>query len=55
MFYFAQFRPDKKEAWRMLDERQMGSLSQTPAFITVLKLDQDPEQLAEAGEDPIDH
>lgn len=55
MYYFAQFRPDKKEAWRMIDERQLQSLQQPPAFMTVLKIDQDPEQLAEAGEDPVDH
>lgn len=55
MYHFLQFKPNKKEAWRMYDERQLSDLEQPPAFITVLKVDQDPENFAENGEDPLDH
>lgn len=55
MYHFLQFRPDKKEVWRFFDEKQLGGLEKAPAFMTVLAVDQDPELLAEAGEDPVDH
>lgn len=55
MYHFVQFRPDKKESWRLLDEKQLPGLEKRPAFITILSVDQDPEILAEAGEDALDH
>lgn len=55
MYHFLQFNPNKKEAWRLYDEKQLPDLPQPPAFITVLKVDQDPENYAENGEDPLDH
>jgi hypothetical protein len=55
MYRFLQFRPDKKEAWRMFDERQLPNLEQPPAFMTVLQVDQDPEHFAQNGEDPAEH
>lgn len=55
MYHFLQFRADKKEAWRLFDTKQLPDLEKKPAFITVLAIDQDPEHLAGAGEDPIDH
>ena len=55
MYHFLQFRADKKEAWRLHDERQLSQLEKKPAFITVLAVDQDPEVFAENGEDPVDH
>ena len=55
MYHFLQFNPNKKEAWRLYDEKQLADLPQPPAFITVLRVDQDPENYAENGEDPLDH
>lgn len=55
MYNFLQFRADKKEAWRLFDVKQLEKLEQRPAFMTVLAVDQDPEILAEAGEDPLEH
>lgn len=55
MYHFLQFKPNAKEAWRLYDERQLSGLEQPPAFMTVLKVDQDPENFAENGEDPLDH
>lgn len=55
MYHFLQFNPNKKEAWRLYDEKQLSELPQPPAFITVLRVDQDPENYAENGEDPLDH
>ncbi|MCY1280336.1 hypothetical protein D9M70_291200 [compost metagenome] len=55
MYHFLQFNPEKKEAWRLYDESQLGSLPKPAAFITVLSVDKDPETVAEQGEDPLDH
>ena len=55
MYHFLQFKPNAKEPWRLYDERQLSGLEQPPAFMTVLKVDQDPENFAENGEDPLDH
>lgn len=55
MYRFLQFNPSKKEAWRLYDEKQLADLPQPPAFMTVLAVDQDPENYAENGEDPLDH
>lgn len=55
MYHFLQFDPNKKEAWRLYDEKQLPDLPQPPAFITVLKVDHDPEVYAEQGEDSLDH
>ena len=55
MYHFLQFKPNAKEAWRLYDERQLSGLEQPPAFMTVLKVDQDPENFAANGEDPLEH
>lgn len=55
MYHFLQFKPNKKEAWRLYDESQIRGLPEPPAFITVLSVDKDPETVAEQGEDPLDH
>lgn len=49
MYYFLQFRPDKKEAWRLYTEEQLQSsdLPGPPAFQTVLMVDQNPEEVTE--------
>lgn len=51
MYYFLQFRPDKKEAWRLYTEEQLQSsdLPGPPAFQTVLMVDQNPEEVTENG------
>lgn len=51
MYYFLQFRPDKKEPWRMYTEEQLQSaeLPKSPAFKTVLMVDQNPEEVSENG------
>jgi hypothetical protein len=56
MYHFLQFRPDKKEPWRMYTEEQLqaATLSGPPAFKTVLMVDQNPEEVAENGLDPIE-
>jgi len=56
MNYFLQFRPDKKEAWRMYTEEQLASsdLPGLPAFQTVLMVSQDPEEVLEQELDPLD-
>jgi hypothetical protein len=55
MYHFLQFKPNKKEEWRLYDESQLAGLPKPPAFITVLAVDKDPESVAEQGEDPIEH
>lgn len=55
MYHFLQFKPNAKEPWRLYDERQLSGLEQPPAFMTVLSVDQDPENFAENGEDPLEH
>lgn len=57
MYHFLQFRPDKKEAWRMFSEEQISrntDMPGLPAFKTVLAVDQDPEQVIENELDPLD-
>lgn len=51
MYYFLQFRPDKKEPWRMYTEEQLekAELPGPPAFKTVLMVDQNPEDVTENG------
>ena len=51
MNYFLQFRPDKKEPWRMYTEEQLAKadLPGPPAFKTVLMVDQNPEDVTEKG------
>ena len=51
MYYFLQFRPDKKEAWRLYTEEQLqnSDLPGPPAFQTVLMVDQNPEEVTENG------
>lgn len=51
MNYFLQFRPDKKEPWRMYTEEQLekAELPGPPAFKTVLMVDQNPEDVTEKG------
>lgn len=57
MYYFLQFRPDKKEAWRLYSEEQLRDSSQLPgppAFQTVLRIDQDPDAVLETDQNPLD-
>lgn len=56
MNYFLQFRPDKKEQWRMYTEEQLANsdLPGPPAFQTVLMVNQDPEEVFEQDLDPLD-
>lgn len=54
MYRYLQYRADKKERWHLVDESQMSNLPQPPAFLSVLKLDQDVDALEEAGEDTLD-
>lgn len=56
MNYFLQFRPDKKEPWRMYTEEQLitSDLPGPPAFQTVLMISQDPEEVLEQDLDPLD-
>lgn len=51
MYYFLQFKPDKKEPWRMYTEEQLekAELPGPPAFKTVLTVDQNPEEVTENG------
>lgn len=51
MYHFLQFRPDKKEPWRMYTEEQLqkADLPGPPAFKTVLMVDQNPEDVTENG------
>lgn len=51
MYYFLQFKPDKKEPWRMYTEEQLqkAELPRPPAFKTVLMVDQNPEEVSENG------
>lgn len=51
MYYFLQFRADKKEPWRLYTEEQLQSaeLPGPPAFKTVLMVDQNPEEVTENG------
>lgn len=55
MYYFLQFRPDKKEAWRLYTEEQLqtADLPGPPAFQTVLMVDQNPEEVTENGLDAV--
>lgn len=55
MYHYLIFRPDKKETWKIYGQKQLAGLERDPAFITVLAVDQDPEVLESAGEDPLDH
>lgn len=55
MYHFLQFRADKKDIWRLFDEKQLPALERPPAFMTVLKVDKDPEDFAASGEDPLEH
>ena len=56
MNYFLQFRPDKKEPWRMYTADQLANsdLPGPPAFQTVLMVNQDPEEVLENELDPLD-
>lgn len=56
MNYFLQFKPDKKEPWRMYTEEQLqkADLPGRPAFKTVLMVDQNPEEVAEKGLNPVE-
>lgn len=56
MNYFLQFKPDKKEPWRMYTEEQLqkADLPGRPAFKTVLMVDQNPEEVTEKGLNAID-
>lgn len=55
MYHYLQFRPDKKERWHIVPEGQLDKLEKPPAFISVLRVDQDVDAIEEAGEDPYDH
>lgn len=46
-FYYVQFRRDKKEAWKLVDENDQ--LDHPPAFKTVLSLSGDPSAYAAEG------
>jgi len=54
MYHYLQFRVDKKEKWHLVDEKQLASLEKPPAFLSVLKVDQDVDFVEEAGDDPLD-
>lgn len=55
MYHYLQYRPDKKEAWHLVDEKDVEGLDTPPAFLSVLKVDRDVEAVEYAGEDPLDH
>ena len=50
MFYFVQFRRDKKEAWKMVEENL--PLEHPPAFKTVLAISGDPGSFTAQGLEP---
>lgn len=56
MYYFLQFRPDKKEQWRLYSEEQIekNDLPGPPAFSTVLRVSENPETVTENGLDAIE-
>lgn len=56
MYYFLQFRPDKKEVWRLYSEEQIekNDLPGPPAFSTVLSVSENPEVVTENGLDAIE-
>lgn len=54
MYHYVQYRPDKKESWHFIDEKQVANGDRRPAFQSVLKVDKDVEAVEERGEDPLD-
>lgn len=54
MYHYLQFRVDKKEKWHLVDEKRLDDLEKPPAFLSVLKVDQDVDFVEEAGDDPLD-
>lgn len=55
MYHYLQYRPDKKESWHLVPEKDLERLEKPPAFISVLAVDQDVSALEDHGEDPLDH
>lgn len=54
MLYYLQFRPDKKEAWHLVDESKMDKLPQKPSYVSVLAVDKDVEKVLEDEGIPLD-
>lgn len=48
MLKYLQFRPDKKESWHLYEEEQVDKLGKRPAFLSVLSVDQDVDELEDS-------
>lgn len=54
MYRYLQYRADKKEKWHLVDEKQIATLPQPPAFLSVLSVDHDVDALEDQGVETIE-